>query len=368
MLINAIVWGDAYIDALVTYGFPSLLAAGNLSAVAREREIVFDFYTAEKDRARIDNHPVTAQVRRFAECRYNIVPDDLLANEAADASRWCAGAAQHCSAIRARSLGADLMFLCGSAIYSEDCLFRTYDFLANGYKAVVCAVPRTLEDSAYEALSRFARIEGGRITAAAAALSAFVVNSLHGHSIDSFIAGTSRKIAQNPVTLFFKTDAGFCCRTYEPSPLIISHELLTSEIEPDYFTIDVRFLPELLRRSSYDEVVKVIAGPEDGIVLTDVDCGDGPGMREYGDISLSLENCANGVLHTATRQTDLAYFRWALGQRFSFYGREGVDRLPDDGLEEFVAMDRLQRLIEDGRTAAEQRIDVYERLPDPAQE
>ncbi len=94
LMINAIVWGDAYLDALFTYCLPSLLAPGNLPAVARDREIIFDFYTRERDRPRIDSHPSVVAVKRFAKFRYNLIPEAVLAEELTDAARWCAGAAQ----------------------------------------------------------------------------------------------------------------------------------------------------------------------------------------------------------------------------------------------------------------------------------
>ncbi len=162
-----------------------------------------------------------------------------------------------------------------------------------------------------------------------------VVDALHPHCIDSFIAAEARTIAQNPVTLFFKTETGFCCRTYEPSPLIISHDLLSNGFEHDYCTIDVRFISELLGPRSPDGIVKTVLDPEDGIVVTDVDCADGPGMQRYGDIALSVENCAG--------------------------------RLPGDGLDEAETLKKVAAAIDEHSAGARSRIAAYDRLPTPTQ-
>ena len=362
LLVNANVWGESYVDALFAYGFPSLLADGNLPAVSADRDIIVDFYTSAGDRARIEAHPLTERVRRLAELRYNILPDGLLAADGHDAARWCAGAAQQCSALRAQRVGADLLFLCGSAVYCAGSLRTAYGYLEAGYGAVICMVPRTLEARTHDALGRYADIEDGVIAAGPQALSEFIVGNLHGHSLDCFLTDEARHVAQNPVALFFRTEDGFACRTYEPSPLIISHKLLKSEFCVDYFTIDVRFLSELLGTADYGQAVKPALSPSDGVVVTDVDCYGGPQMRRYGDISLSAATSASGALHTATRVSDIAYFRWALSQRFSFVARNSGGSLPPAEVDEADVMDDLDATIAGGVDAAKRRIAVYERL------
>ncbi|MDD9915092.1 MAG: hypothetical protein OXT01_10570, partial [Rhodospirillaceae bacterium] len=348
LMINAIVWGDAYLDALFAYGLPSLLAPGNLPAVARDREIIFDFYTRERDRPRIDSHPSVVAVKRFAKFRYNLIPEAVLAEDLTDAARWCAGAAQQCSALRAKQLGADLLFLCGSAVYSDHCLQSSYGFLAEGYKAVVCIAPRTYESRAGSELSDYAQVGDGRIEATAEGLSNFIVRNLHRHARACFIGPEAQTVSQNPVALFFRDTGGFVCRTYEPNPLIISRTLLSREIEIDYFTIDVRFISELLGDVAYDEVIKVATNAADGIAVTDVDYGDTTDIRDYGDIELSVATCASGVLLTATRESDLAFFRWALSHRYRFDGQKGADLLPC-GDEEGATITALLNAVEKGQ-------------------
>lgn len=365
LLINAIVWGDAYIEALFTYGFPSLRASGNLPSISKDRKIVFDFYTAAGDRAKIDDHPVAQAIKQFAEIRYNVIPDTLLYAEAEDATRWCAAAAQQCSARRAQHLGADLMFLCGSAVYSAQCLSSAYEYLEQGFQAVACLMPRAREARPYASLTDYADKIGDVIEIDAAALSEFVVGNLHDHCLDSFISAEERLITQNPVTLYFKTDTGFCCRSYQPSPLIISNRLLSNEFEFDYFTIDVRFLAELLGSQSPETLVRVIATPSDNIVITDIDFGNDAGMQRFGDIGLSIETCVGGALLTATRETDLDYYRWAFAQRFKFCGSGSTAHLPHDGLEEAAVGQRIVAIVDQYDAGAQSRIVTYARLPDP---
>ena len=156
LLINVIVWGAPYVEMLFAYALPSLLASGNLPLVCRDREIIFDFYTTEGDRVAIEADPLTAAVKRFAKFRYNIIPDRLLTADIDASARWCAAAGQQCSAYRAQRIGADLMFLCGSGVYSARALSRAYEFFEEGYKVVACAMPRTLEARPHEMLAGYA--------------------------------------------------------------------------------------------------------------------------------------------------------------------------------------------------------------------
>ena len=136
--------------------------------------------------------------------------------------------------------------MCGSAVYSDHCLQSSYGFLAEGYKAVVCIAPRTNESRAGNELSDYAQIGEGRIEATAEGLSNFIVRNLHRHARACFLGPEAQTVSQNLVALFFRDTGCFVCRTYEPNPLIISRALLSREIEIDYFTIDVRFISELL--------------------------------------------------------------------------------------------------------------------------
>lgn len=364
LLINVIVWGNAYVDALFAYAFASLLARGNIPAVSAEREVVFDVYTSQRDAERICSHPVTLALKRYARFRFNIVPDGLLDFGTDQAARWCAGAMQLLSALRARQVGADLLFLCGSGVYSRECLSRAYHVIGQGYRAVACAMPRTQERSRYAALRNYARISGGCIETDADRLSEFIVHNLHDYSLACFISDEPRFIAQNPVTLFFRTREGFCCRTYQPSPLIVSNDLLLQEIDFDYFTIDVRFLSGLLGSGEDLETIRIVTNPADGIVVSDVDCGRRAPMLNFGDISLSVETCIGGALLTATRTADIAFLKRSLDHRILYRGSGNGVPLPDDGLPENSVMRAAERLIDEGMVATLRRIGFYERLAD----
>lgn len=257
------------------------------------------------------------------------------------------------------------MYLCSTGVYSRDCLSRACTFLAAEWRAVIGMIPRSQEKSLHEALCRYTEIGDGPIEIDVDILCNFIVDNLHDHSLWSFIADEPQTVAQYPVALFFTADSGFVYRTYESSPLINRHDLLNEAIELDNFTIDVRFLSEFLVGQDYDALVKVVRDPEEGVVFTEVGCTNGPAMRAFGEIALSVETSVNGALYSATRGTVLDYFCWALRQRFSFTGSVDGIRLPSNGLDEDETMERMLTSINDYSASVRRRVAVFEFLVEP---
>jgi hypothetical protein len=71
------VWGAPYIERLERFGLSSMLADGNLPALARTADVEFVFLTAGTDIPRLEASPMLAEIRRHASIRCAAI-DDLI--------------------------------------------------------------------------------------------------------------------------------------------------------------------------------------------------------------------------------------------------------------------------------------------------
>ncbi|NKB54744.1 MAG: hypothetical protein GKS00_00240 [Alphaproteobacteria bacterium] len=365
LLINVNVWGTAYVQTLFQYGFASLLAPENLPKRALERKIFIDIYTTREDKQRITDHPMTGTLSELAEIRYRLLPETSLTAPVRqvlpEVDLWCLAGAQQSGALRARRLGADLIY-CGPAfVYSANALNALSRYLADGHKAVLSIIPRTRESTAHAQLRTYGEVEAHKIDIGEDALAKFVAENLHEQSINCFLGSDEKLVEQNPVTLFFPIDEGFACRSYQPFPVIVSNELLPDDFTFDTFPADARFLAQAIQEREPGAAVKFVTDPAQEIVVTDVDCDAGSGMKTYGAIAATAENCVSGALHTSILETDLDYYRWSLRQRVE-YKVGDPSLLPTADESEASVMQRIDALFEAGSAGALDRLRFFRRL------
>ncbi len=363
LLMNIIVWGKDYVDSLLELGLPSLMADGNIPHCARGRDVIVDVYTGEADRQTIERSAIGVDVARHASLQFHIIPDRLLYPEAGkagvNADRWCNGGAQLCSALRAWQIGADLTFITTSGVYSDECFASAFALLDDGYGVAMTCTPRARAPAGQDTLRDYAKIESGRIDIDAASLVSFIVDNLHPHCRNLFLTDPAGSARQDPTTLYFKTPSGYASRTFQPSPLLISHELLRGDFTFDYMTTDARFVAELLRGRDPQGVVKIADNPRDGLVVVDVDSGAAAGMKEYPELPVTVAVCAACALGTAYRESDLGFYEWLLRQRFAVASDGGG--LPGGGVDEDDAVARLLEIIHQGSGPVIEKIRMYEK-------
>ena len=77
-LISLVVWGEEFVEKCLAFDLASLLAPGNIPALASEGGVIIDVFTAEADQELLLDHPVFRTIKRFADVRITCIPDTLL--------------------------------------------------------------------------------------------------------------------------------------------------------------------------------------------------------------------------------------------------------------------------------------------------
>ena len=80
--VVTVLWGERYVDDFAKFCMPSLLASGNLPALASTETLRLVFYTTHKDMARIQALPHYEELRRHADVRFIFIDTVLHAVKA----------------------------------------------------------------------------------------------------------------------------------------------------------------------------------------------------------------------------------------------------------------------------------------------
>jgi hypothetical protein len=144
---------------------------------------------------------------------------------------------------------------------------------------------------------------------------------------------------------------------------LISHRLLGNGFSFDYLSVDARFIAELLRGKAPDRVLKIITNPAEELVVADIDTKSGPGMKVYDSIDVTIEATATAALITVLRETDLAFYEWALRQRFDYSAGGNQANLPEGGLEEDKTIENVIGLIRAQSESVRKTLRLYQSAP-----
>jgi len=360
-LISLVIWGEAFIEKCLAFDLSSLLAPGNIPAMASEGGVILDVFTAEADQELLLNHAVFKTVARFADVRVTCIPDTLLEhpkNESTpDPDRWCVAGAQYCSAIAARQLDADLVFVGAGNIYSESYLSGAKQHIEDGIGCVVTAAIRAEEDAMVENLALFREAGSNHIEIDSGDLLAYSVENMSKQFFDSFIQSNPTTVGHDPVAVFFRTDEGFCSHTFQLNPAMISSDLLPDDFVFDFHTADARFLAEIVDGRDAEALIKVIEEPIGDIAVLKLEpAGSG---KSYGEFPVTPGECAKAGLKWCDRETDISYFLWAFRQRFSVDCGDQVVTLPESDLSEEQTVEEIMELFEAGIQDTVNRIRFY---------
>ena len=81
--VVTVIWGKTYVERWAEINAPTLLAPGNIPALAREMSVYLVFYTTHEDRDRIRSLPVYRRLKQFAAIRF-VIMDSILRDTAHD--------------------------------------------------------------------------------------------------------------------------------------------------------------------------------------------------------------------------------------------------------------------------------------------
>jgi hypothetical protein len=299
------VWGEDYVAATTSGLLRTLLAPGNLPALAQGRTVRLEITTSERDRATLERAPVVAALRKHAAVEFFAIPEHLVGHPAPqDFSYWLMSAAHMATAERARRSGAGASFLTADMM------------LADGSLA---AAQRMLDDGAQAVLTSALEVEQGSFVGEADDNDGRPLSLDSGamvrHALARLRAGIPQNERPGPLLISslasFVVDGGLVFRGFHFLPLMVSPALLAGVFAFDYLTVDTRFIRLALGDLPPEGRVEVVTRAREIAVVST--------MRSSRAVPqpsrLDGEQLGRWAANWCFTPADIAYFEWCFSHR-----------------------------------------------------
>ncbi|NKB54753.1 MAG: hypothetical protein GKS00_00285 [Alphaproteobacteria bacterium] len=321
-LFNLAIWGETYVDKFLRTSLPSLMAPGNVPALAADDTVIFDIYTTEADQARLAASPGICALSEIARIDYEVIPAEFIgfkktpATQAPD--RLYFSGSNYLSAVKAKALAADVTFVGTESLYSDRFFSESKTYLRDGYKAVLMSSLRARDDGLAAYLDMHDAVTDHAIALDAEHLVDYTAKNLNPQTRDMFIGSGDQPIGQDVVALYFKTANGFAGHSFQIYPALISHEIIPADLNFDGHTYDARLLAECSQGEDPRQIYKVIDNAAATLFMVDLDSASDGTERVFGAFPVTVEQCAKSAVTWCSRESDFPYFEWAFQQRFEF--------------------------------------------------
>ena len=174
------VWGRRHVRQFLEFGLPSMMAPGNIPAVAAQRPSVFVLLTRERDLAEVENHPAWIALQEICAACVEVI-DDLVSRSSSTVLTLA-----YVRGIRARGAEATsttFIFLVGDYIVADGSFSRVVARVAAGASGVLVGNFQMTEEGARPSLDQFRDQSGTRLTATSRDLAGLALRHLHPATI-----------------------------------------------------------------------------------------------------------------------------------------------------------------------------------------
>lgn len=267
-----IVWGSTYVGPFLQLTLPSLLADGNIPALAKISDLRFNIFTTSEDSAVIQNHPSIhrlmsygpvvvkdiGSIQKFRRMSHYDLQTHLFGNALADAEKIQAG----------------LLFLAPDVIVANGSLSSIHQMTEAGARAVVLPCVRAKK---YALLTEITEKFGigatppREISITGTELSALTLRHLHPLTACHIVKRNSDNcfVCKAPLFNFPVGSSGLLVRSFIQSPALIFPRNWPTSLPT---TIDLMDLPSACGVDQ-DEVVAV-SDSDDALIVEFSDLSD----------------------------------------------------------------------------------------------
>jgi hypothetical protein len=300
------VWGADYVSAASSGLLASLLAPGNLPALARRKAVRIEITTTATGQAMLEAEPVMAAVRRLAAVDYFTIPDSIASPPPRpDFSYWVMSAAHYASIERARRARSAISFLTADMLLSDGSLGAAQRLLDGGMKAVLVSA---LEVDRM-AVAPDSRRSGEPLSLAGSDLVDHGLAGLGLHATEPLPDGC-RVLTPSS----FAVKGGYAAYKFHFLPLMIAAELASREFACDLLTVDTRTVRLALGDAEPEGRVKIVTDPSEIAIASTLAASRGDRKSEAPNSDALGRWAASWCFAPA----DIRYFEWCFRHRIVY--------------------------------------------------
>ena len=258
-VVGAIAWGERFVDKFMNYCLASLLAEGNIPALARKGGVVLSIVTTEADRQSMTVHPLFARLQQSAEVVFTCFSPEFLERREKDGLNFYHfyGLLDHQSVFLAVALLADLYLLPIDCVYSSDCLKNFSAYLDK--EADCCSVGAI--EAEEPVLIAWLDADGRRRSGGVLDLAAKELIEAASRHPDRYFRSMimnpdNAEFCAHPRELVWPFADGLGIHSVFMHPLAVSARLLTRPFHPHHENVDYALLPRLLQGDGRMKVIE----------------------------------------------------------------------------------------------------------------
>ncbi len=249
-VIGSLVWGPAYVAKYLDYHLASLLAPGNIPALASKSHVILSIVTTDRGRSQIEAHPAYPTICQYMDVHFTIFDENLLERrKSADYNFYFFyGLLDHFNVHFAHQLGANLYLLPVDCMFSNETLANLDRHLSEGGDC--CSVSAIESDEA----AMFREMDAQRTSNVMLDLpSEQLLETASQHAGRYFrslvMSPQNRSFSRHPRELVWPVENGIEIHSVFMHPIAISSRMFAPDRDfyPQNENVDYALIPRLLQ-------------------------------------------------------------------------------------------------------------------------
>lgn len=273
LVIGLCVWGTKFTDLFTRYSLPALLSPGNLPAVGKVRDVIFEICATSEAIEEIKESQSYRVLQRYAKAVFIPISQEILdSSEYRDHVSYkynVYAGFHHVSIIHARAIGGDVICFASDNVHSDGALANYVRYIDQGYLAVLLTGMKTQAESVLPILDGMRNEAAQSITVTPRRLVALNAAYIH-HNFKYYLLTKDNRhvpIVPSLTLMFFPNKHGFHGRCFHLYPIIFAAEAIQKDISFDYSTVDSTALSRIFPGPQDWNKIKVIEHSDDGVLL-----------------------------------------------------------------------------------------------------
>jgi hypothetical protein len=248
-VLGSIAWGESFVDKFVRYHVPSLLAPGNLPALAQKMRVVHSIVTTEADRARIMASPIFETLCESAEVVFTCFSESFVQQRQTCGYNfyYFYGLLDHQSVFLASALRAEMYLWPVDVVISRDGLSNLHRYLSQGADACSIAGIECDPELLRGWLDAWPRGAAGQLEVPAGDLLAAAIGRPDTYFRSLVMTLENRAFCRHPRELIWPGVDGLTVHSVFMHPIAVSARLMSRHFHPQHENVDFALLPRLLQ-------------------------------------------------------------------------------------------------------------------------
>jgi len=287
--LSLVSWGARYIEMTALTGLPSLLSPRNLPQLAKDNDLVVEFFTNASNLEQILAIPALSKLAEIAQIRIFGFPPEIepLQNKLPYVPF---GYGSHATIFRAQRDGADLIFLLSDVVWADGSFGTIADLVTQEKRVVLTDGLNARAADVLPALDAYRTPDGSSLTISARDLWALAGPALMPRTRDHLYDPHTSNSRAMPVRVAFQEAETLTVHGFHKLPFYVSHAAFKDIKFFQYTTPDGAFTESIFDNiepsqaiyfEQYDTILAVELSDEIGAVSEEVEVELIEGITAY---------------------------------------------------------------------------------------